>query len=709
MSLRQRIRTGGDRGFTLLETMLALAVFSIIGVTVYQVMIRTNQSERVSTTVAEAQQNARVALDAILSDLRQAGYGINTAVTVPVEIGSEYRVTLVIDRDADGTVEPGERITYFMDNNASDPIVAGSPNPNDYVLRRVISTSADSLAEPGAGKGDVIAYGVTQRTPNHSGWNVRLFDFLAVDGASLVGAAADPAGAEYGKTVPDTALGKPAGSSLPIGYNSLRVAVVTEASVQDPSSGSYRQVRVTGTIHPRNLQLGGAFLTGVAIPEGEPVPDEGDSTADSTGVDTTATPEPPMPPMEPPIRIPTEKVLSLELADLNERDSQEGSNVTTDGQHDRDITVGTQVSGVNNLRVWFEGYPLKYPADRYYNATSNYAGSSSRTINALASANFNGGDPLARDVVAAVSISTVSGGFEVWLNQASAHPGWVGSGAVTTSPSAFYAQGSGSGRSVGVGDFNRDGYPDVVLGVATGATSGKIEVWYNNGSGAFTQKVVYSAEGAVNAVAVADFNGDTWADIAAGTKTSTNDKAGKVEVWINGTNDSFTRKGPWLSGGKVNAIAAGRMNADGYIDLVTGTKTGTNTGQVEVWLNDGMGGMTLSDAAVADKIVLCVAVGPIDYGNTTNDIVAGTSSRRVQSWFCDSEAATSSEIVPVGESWSDANAGGTVTAVAIGKVEAPWTAPYLDLLNDIVCGTAITSTTGEIVIYLNPYVWTLTP
>jgi prepilin-type N-terminal cleavage/methylation domain-containing protein len=700
---------GDSRGFTLLETMLALAVFSIIGVAVYQVMLRTNQSERVSTTVAEAQQNARIALDTILSDLRQAGYGVNTASTVPVEIASEYRVTFVIDRDADGTVDAGERITYFVDDNAADPIVAASPNPDDYVLRRVISTDLDSLATPASGKGDVIAYGVTQRTPEHSGWNVRLFDYLADDGASLVSTANDPAGVEYGKTVPDTALGKPAGSSLPIEYNALRVSVVTEASAQDPSSGSYRQVRVTGTIHPRNLGLGGAFMTGVAIPPTETIPDEGDSTADSTAVDTTATPEPPMPPAEPPIRIPTEKVLSLELADLNELDSVEGSNVTTDGQHDRDITVGTQVSGVNNLRVWFEGYPDKYPSDRYYNSTSNYAGSSSRTINALESANFDGGDPLARDIVAAVSVSDVSGGFEVWLNQQAVHPGWVGSGAVTTTPNAYYSLGSGSGRAIGIGDFNRDGYQDIALGTVTGTTSGKIEIWYNNGSGAFTRQVVYSAEGAVNALAVADFNHDTWVDIAIGTKTSTNDKGGEVEVWINSTHDTFTRKGPWSSGGKVNAIAAGAMNSDGYIDLVTGTKTGTSTGQVEVWLNDGLGGMALSDAAVADKIVLCVAVGPIDYGNTTNDIVAGTTSRRVQSWFCDSEAASPSEIIPVGESWSDANAGGTVTAVAIGKVEAPWTAPYSDLLNDVVCGTAITSTTGEIVIYLNPYVWTLSP
>ena len=121
MNHRKRTRPGDARGFTLVETMVALVLFTIIGVAVYQILIHTSQSERVSTTVAEAQQNARVALDTILRDLRQAGYGIDTSSEVPIETASEYRVTFVIDQDADGVIEAGESITYFMDDNAADP------------------------------------------------------------------------------------------------------------------------------------------------------------------------------------------------------------------------------------------------------------------------------------------------------------------------------------------------------------------------------------------------------------------------------------------------------------------------------------------------------------------------------------------------------------------------------------------------------------
>jgi len=119
--------------------------------------------------------------------------------------------------------------------------------------------------------------------------------------------------------------------------------------------------------------------------------------------------------------------------------------------------------------------------------------------------------------------------------------------------------------------------------------------------------------------------------------------------------------------------------------------------------------MTRGDYQSADQVVLSVAVGPIDYGNTSLDIVAGTAAKSVQCWFCDPAAVTADKIIPTVESWADANTGGLVNAVSIVKVEATKDNANADLLYDIVCGTAKTTTSGEVVIYLNPYVWTLNP
>ncbi|HWN81620.1 MAG TPA: hypothetical protein VNM87_05970, partial [Candidatus Udaeobacter sp.] len=125
-------------------------------------------------------------------------------------------------------------------------------------------------------------------------------------------------------------------------------------------------------------------------------------------------------------------------------------------------------------------------------------------------------------------------------------------------------------------------------------------------------------------------------------------------------------------------------------------------------LNNGSGTLTSSDYAVADDIVLSVAVGQIDT-TASLDIVAGTNARSVQVWFCNSSAAQATGIIPTDESWADANTGGIVNAIAVRKIEASANNPSIDLLNDIVCGTAISATSGEIVIYLNPFVWTYNP
>jgi hypothetical protein len=60
-------------------------------------------------------------------------------------------------------------------------------------------------------------------------------------------------------------------------------------------------------------------------------------------------------------------------------------------------------------------------------------------------------------------------------------------------------------------------------------------------------------------------------------------------------------------------------------------------------------------------------------------------------------------------SWADANAGGAVNALAIGKLECSQDYPDTDPLADIVAGTATSTSTGDLVIYLNPYASTVLP
>jgi hypothetical protein len=158
-------------------------------------------------------------------------------------------------------------------------------------------------------------------------------------------------------------------------------------------------------------------------------------------------------------------------------------------------------------------------------------------------------------------------------------------------------------------------------------------------------------------------------------------------------------------------MASVDMNHDGAVDLVTGTKTGVHSGTVELWLNESRSGdFVLADKAEADDVVLSLALGRIDTDVANSpDIVAGTAARSLQVWFCDSEATDPTQIIPANESWADANVGGVVNAVAIARVGASRDHPEYDPLLDIIAGTATSSTSGEVVVYMNPYAWTMNP
>jgi hypothetical protein len=150
--------------------------------------------------------------------------------------------------------------------------------------------------------------------------------------------------------------------------------------------------------------------------------------------------------------------------------------------------------------------------------------------------------------------------------------------------------------------------------------------------------------------------------------------------------------------------------------VVTAVRNGSNTGKIEFWKNNGTisGALTKKDEQATAGPAISLALGAIDFGNTSNDIVVGTAGAgggtppAVQAYFCD-PAATNGAIIPNILSWADANAGGAVNALAIGKLECSQDTPDDDLLADIVAGTATGASTGELVIYLNPYAATIYP
>jgi len=74
-------------------------------------------------------------MNLIIKDLRELGYGLGPNDPPPVLTASEYRLTLGMDRNGDGTTTRGARHLLHR-SLGEDPLVSDTPNPNDRLLRR---------------------------------------------------------------------------------------------------------------------------------------------------------------------------------------------------------------------------------------------------------------------------------------------------------------------------------------------------------------------------------------------------------------------------------------------------------------------------------------------------------------------------------------------------------------------------------------------
>jgi len=146
----------------------------------------------------------------------------------------------------------------------------------------------------------------------------------------------------------------------------------------------------------------------------------------------------------------------------------------------------------------------------------------------------------------------------------------LGNGDGTFQPAKQFAVGY-SALAVAVGDFNKDGNLDVVVGQARERSIG---VLLGNGDGTLQPVTSYTVPGAgyPESLAVGDFNDDGNLDIAAAN--------GDLHIFQGNGDGTFK---PAADTGPANSIVAADVNLDGRIDIVS------NNG---VYLNEGGGAVS---------------------------------------------------------------------------------------------------------------------
>ena len=126
----------------------------------------------------------------------------------------------------------------------------------------------------------------------------------------------------------------------------------------------------------------------------------------------------------------------------------------------------------------------------------------------------------------------------------------------------------GSTAFLAVGDFNRDGNLDLAAIWGTG-----VQVLLGNGNGAFQQPVHYSFGDnpvwTTSEIAVADFNGDGYLDLAVTSIGILAAPGHSVSVLLGNGDGTFQTRKVYPTGLGTQGIAAADFNSDGHIDLAT--------------------------------------------------------------------------------------------------------------------------------------------
>ncbi len=152
-------------------------------------------------------------------------------------------------------------------------------------------------------------------------------------------------------------------------------------------------------------------------------------------------------------------------------------------------------------------------------------------------------------------------------------------------------------NSIAVGDFNGDGKPDIVTTnfMTTGAppripgfiVDSYVWVYLGNGDGTFQAGTRYGAGIGPSSVVVGDFNRDGTPDLAVTNCGSLIYWPGSmtVSVLMGKGDGTFAAAQTYFAGNEPTSVSVGDFNGDGYPDLAITNGSGPDPGSVTILLN----------------------------------------------------------------------------------------------------------------------------
>ena len=118
-------------GFTLIELMIAMAIFSMVMTAVYGVYISSSRASTIQNASAAAQQSVRLGIELMAQDIRMAGFDPAGAGNAGIKVATANKIEVWADRNYDRVTND----TGSIDNNDYEKI---SYEISGTDLRRVL-------------------------------------------------------------------------------------------------------------------------------------------------------------------------------------------------------------------------------------------------------------------------------------------------------------------------------------------------------------------------------------------------------------------------------------------------------------------------------------------------------------------------------------------------------------------------------------------
>jgi hypothetical protein len=189
-----------------------------------------------------------------------------------------------------------------------------------------------------------------------------------------------------------------------------------------------------------------------------------------------------------------------------------------------------------------------------------------------------------------------SGDFEIAVHLGYANEAFVKKMTLTT--------GNGSRpRSLAIVDFNNDGRLDI--GIANSGTN-NVGIFLGYGNGSFANQLIYSIDYSPWSVVGGDFNHDTIMDIAVTDYANDN-----VAIYLGCGNGTFVNHTKLMIGSqsKPYAMAVIDFNNDTFLDIIVANYGSNN---VDVFLGFG-------DGTFADALVVSIGYGYLPFSIVVGD------------------------------------------------------------------------------------------